>query len=656
MLATTHASLTPNVLRYGSEEPLPDQIPLRAGPLQLLFEDGDLRTIRLGNREILRRVYVAVRDHNWNTIPLRLTNVEMEVQPQTFRIAYDAHHHEGPIDFSWHGNIIGDQSGTITFTMDGAANSTFHRNRIGFCVLHPVSPCAGEPCLVEHADGTTEEGMFPDQISPHQPFYEIKAITHTVVPGLRAEVRFDGDIFEMEDQRNWTDASYKTYCTPLRLPYPVEIEAGTRVAQSVTMTLQGDIPHQNGVADEPITFTVSEERLGPLPRIGLGVASDGRPLDEQERTRIKALNPSHIRLDLRLFEPGYAERFEMIADEARTLGLPLEVALLCSDAAEDELANLLPVVERLRPAVRSWLIFPTDRSATPEQWARRARAVLTRYDPEAVIGGGTNAYFTQLNRDRPVVSALDAVGYSINPQVHAFDNMSLAENLEAQAVTVRSARDIIGNLPLFISPVTFRPRFNPDATGRDADPSPGQLPSNVDARQMSLFGAAWTVGSLRYLAQEGVQSITYYETAGWRGVMERPEGSSMPEKFRSLPGSVFPLYHVLADAGEWADGAVLGVTASHPLHIDGFALRQGDQMRIVLANLRNVEQEVLVRGVAAQVEVRVLDESNVVEAMRHPEHFRAQTGRSMDATDGTLRLSLAPYAVVRLDGRLTTDN
>ena len=649
MFAETHASLTPNVLRYGSEEPLPEQIPLRAGPLQLLFEGGDLRTIRLGNQEILRRVYVAVRDHNWNTIPLRLTNVEMEVERDAFRIAYDARHHEGSIDFSWHGTITGDQKGTIAFTMHGAANATFRRNRIGFCVLHP-SVCAGQPCLVEHADGTTEGGVFPDQISPHQPFFEIKAITHEVVPGLRAAVRFDGDIFEMEDQRNWTDASYKTYCTPLRLPYPVEIEAGTRVVQSVTMTLQGDILQQDAAADdEPVTFTVSGERLGPLPRIGLGAASDGRPLDEQERARIKALNPSHIRLDLRLFEPGYAERFEMIADEARALGVPLEVALLCSDAAEDELARLLPVVERVRPTVRSWLIFPTDRSATPEHWARQAHAVLTRYDPEAVIGGGTNAYFTQLNRDRPVVSALDVVSYSINPQVHAFDNMSLAENLEAQAVTVRSARDIIGNVPLFISPVTFGPRFNPDATGRDPDPSPGQLPSTVDARQMSLFGAVWTVGSLRYLAQERVQSITYYETAGWRGVMERPEGSSMPDQFRSLPGAVFPLYHVLADVGEWADGEVLGVTAGHPLHIDGFALRQGDQKRVVLANLRNVEREVLVGGVAAQVEVRVLDESNVVEAMRDPEQFRAQAGQSMHTTDGTLRLTLAPYAVVRID-------
>ncbi len=49
-------------LYYGKDEPLPDRKQLRAGPLSLIFEAGDLRYIRLGNQEILRRVYVAIRD------------------------------------------------------------------------------------------------------------------------------------------------------------------------------------------------------------------------------------------------------------------------------------------------------------------------------------------------------------------------------------------------------------------------------------------------------------------------------------------------------------------------------------------------------------------------------------------------------------------
>mgnify|MGYP006195238293 CR=1 FL=1 len=47
----------------------------------------------------------------------------------------------------------------------------------------------------------------------------------------------NGDVFEMEDQRNWTDASYKTYVRPLALPWPYTLEAGTELEQAVTPSL-----------------------------------------------------------------------------------------------------------------------------------------------------------------------------------------------------------------------------------------------------------------------------------------------------------------------------------------------------------------------------------------------------------------------------------
>ena len=68
---------------------------------------------------------------------------------------------------------------------------------------------------------------------------DIRAISHDLHAGGTVEVRMDGDAFEMEDQRNWTDASYKTYCTPLAAPFPVTIEQGETVRQSVTIGVRG---------------------------------------------------------------------------------------------------------------------------------------------------------------------------------------------------------------------------------------------------------------------------------------------------------------------------------------------------------------------------------------------------------------------------------
>jgi len=62
-------TLTQNVVYYGSDVPPPESIMLRAGPLSLTFGAGEIRDIRLAGREVLRRVYVAVRDRNWRRVP-----------------------------------------------------------------------------------------------------------------------------------------------------------------------------------------------------------------------------------------------------------------------------------------------------------------------------------------------------------------------------------------------------------------------------------------------------------------------------------------------------------------------------------------------------------------------------------------------------------
>ncbi len=650
--------LSKNVLYYGQEQPLPEKLALRAGPLSLVYEAGDLRYIRLGDQEILRRVYVAVRDHNWGTVTPILSNVQMDLAADSFRINYDVTNQQGDIDFFWHGTITGDRRGTITFKMDGQALSTFRRNRIGFCVLHPVD-CAGRLCRIEHVDGAIDETPFPQYIAPQRvidgtvkpvhPFEEMRAMTYPVLPGLSAEIRFEGDIFEMEDQRNWTDASYKTYCTPLRLPFPVEIQAGTEIHQTVTLSLKGQVPAVAETTATGLTFSVGAAPTRPFPRLGLGVASHGQPLNRQELSRLQALKLAHLRVDLPLGKPDYPDRLRQATTEANALGIQLEVALFLTDQAETELKQLGDLLAEVKPPVWAWLIFHQTEKSTSEKWLKLARPYLAGYDPAAKIGSGSNVFFTELNRARPPVELLDLVCYSLNPQVHAFDNLSLVETLAAQAATVESARQFSGNLPLAVTPVTLKMRFNPNATGPEPEPPPGELPPQVDVRQMSLFGAGWTVGSLKYLAESDVHSLTYYETTGWRGVMETATGSPLPDKFPSLPGAVFPLYHVMADVGDFAGGEVLPTRSSHPLQVEGLALHKDGRTRLILANLSAELQQVTVSNLPAQVRVRLLDETNVVAAMQAPEEFRRQAGDLQPSVAGTLQLQLRPYGVVRID-------
>src|SRR5262245_49863471 len=99
---------------FGSPNALPARWDLSAGPLSLEYETGDLRYIRLGNREIVRRWHVAVRDHNWGTVPPRLSGEKIEVGSDQFRIDYHVENRQDDIDFAWTGFISGMADGTIT--------------------------------------------------------------------------------------------------------------------------------------------------------------------------------------------------------------------------------------------------------------------------------------------------------------------------------------------------------------------------------------------------------------------------------------------------------------------------------------------------------------------------------------------------------------
>ena len=143
-----------NTIRWGHDAPQPQRRLLHAGPLTVLYEDGGLRYIKLGDHEVLRRIYVAVRDHNWDTIPLTISDLQVAQEENAFRLTFQADHRQGGSDFGWRGTITGDAWGTIVIAMEGAARSTSLRNRIGFCDLHPPETYLGRSCVVEHDDGT----------------------------------------------------------------------------------------------------------------------------------------------------------------------------------------------------------------------------------------------------------------------------------------------------------------------------------------------------------------------------------------------------------------------------------------------------------------------------------------------------------------------
>jgi hypothetical protein len=642
-------------MRYGVDKPLPEQRTLHAGPLTAVLEQGDLRYITAGRFEVVRRLYMAVRDRNWDTIEPRFTAFTVEDRGDSFMVRFSAEHVSADVDFAWEGTIEGRADGTIIYHMDGVPRRSFLRNRIGFCVLHPME-LAGTPVEVETPAGTVR-GEFPRRISPHQPFVDMQAIRHPVGDGAWLSIRFAGDLFEMEDQRNWTDASYKTYCTPLRLPYPVEVTPDQRIVQTVTITLEGELPAVEVATESAGDVEIGTGAVGALPPIGLGAASHLQGLSAREVACLRALQPAHLWDELDLGNDGWRERLRQAVEDARALGAGLELSVV---AAPDEGFTRLPTeISKLQapvlrvfvfPPVQQPVVFPRHDLETTREIFRQAEEAFARASLTVPLGGGTRAYFTELNRalDLPL-DRMAWVTYTINPQVHAFDNLSLVETLAAQAVTVASARAIVGDLPLAVGPITLRPRWNPNATAAPPEPGPDELPAEVDPRQLSLFGAGWTIGSIHRLAAAGARSLTYFETTGWRGLMERESGLTRRHLFPARPGDLFPIYHVFAALSGMAGAEVLPVHLREPLATEAIAVRHGGRLRVLVANLTDQERVVELTGPLAAATVRVLDETTYEKAAVDAAFFRDPGGEHVEARDLRLRLTLRPFAVARLD-------
>jgi hypothetical protein len=341
-------------------------------------------------------------------------------------------------------------------------------------------------------------------------------------------------------------------------------------------------------------------------------------------------------------------RLARAEQESSVLGCGLELAIFVTDNADQEFVGLESHLPPAAPVSRV-LVFHEKEQVTAQQWVERTRGRIGSRLPGVSFAGGTNLYFAELNRSRPRPAGLDAVAYSINPQVHASDERSLIENLEAQHDTVVTARSFCDGPPLVVSPITLKPRFNPDAVGPEPAPLPGELPSAVDPRQMSLFAAAWTLASFKQLAEAGAASLTYYETTGWRGIKETDGGCPAPELFCSRPGLVFPVYHVFADVADWKAGELMACTSTDPLRIQALAVSAGGGVYLLVANLTSETQACTVGQLDSdRAAIRSLDANSAPQAMARPKEFRARHAW-VPVADSALTLDLAPYSVTRID-------
>jgi hypothetical protein len=620
---------------------------LKAGCLSMVYENGSLRYISIGNREIIRMIYSSLRDKEWLTIKPIISEEEFDLHPDSFRIRYCCQYKSREIDFSALCTIEGNADNSLIFSFEGEAMNAFEKNRIGFCVLHPVEAYAGETCVITHSNEDVQNIDFPRFISPHQPFRDIKSMKWKFF-NHNCTLDFYGDIFETEDQRNWTDASYKTYCTPLDRPFPVKLQKSEKIIQKIELKIEGDFDMDKG-DNAQIEITIRPEKFLDLPKIGIGRSTRPEPLSEREIQTLGKLRFDHYRVDLCLFSTDWRYKAELAADEAVRLEYAIEFALFFDENAVNQYTEFIDWISGAHPDIALIVLYHKTQGSTPDLLTDTLAPLFKEALPGVRIGCGTNANFAQLNRNRPGSAYNDYLCYSIHPQEHASDNTTLIENLQPQGYTVRSAWHFAEGREIWISPVNIQRRFNANIENYEQPGSVADFPPQIDSRLMSLFGACWTAGSLKYLSEAGVKGVTFYETAGERGIIQGDLPSRWPEKFKSEKGMIFPVYFVLRYLLEYKSFKVIKSVCSNPLKVESLVLSDGTHIKVILTNFTSVQQNVNIHGSSGNFTIKELNAENFASAVTDSNWIENTPKKTVNLNEQIL---LNPFSVSFIDRKI----
>lgn len=491
----------------------PDHQELGAGALRADYDydDGDLKNIRYGDLPVLDRLYVRIRAANWATEPMRSRLVTAE------RSRLISHLRWGGAD-PW-------ATGTLTVRASPAelhaaveiefrAQATIQR--AGLNLHHPLDSTVGRPLRWGNGD-LSHAGEFPLTIYPQYadgsgylpmigPFDQL-----AVQADAQTELvfTFAGARFETEDQRNWTDASFKTYGPPVDGLRPRRLEAGSRVAQHVLVRILGSKPLPRRKRHSPAAITIGADPAPPTPPIGATATS---PLPD--------LPIDHVRAEVRPDDPGATGSLRRLAAMLREQGIALELALRIGKADASQLAAVLRAVTDV--PLRGLAALGPATKPTPAEVTALVRACA---DAGVRVAAGTAGHFSEINRARELVRDADLVVWSTNPQVHASDDATVMAGAAIVGQTVASAARIWPGKPVAVSPVRLGP-------AEVADP-----------RAEGPFAAAWLVAVLAGLAGTRCEWITVDLPLSNRAVCQvlravRRSRDRVPAEASSAPGLV----------------------------------------------------------------------------------------------------------------------
>ena len=294
--------------------------------------------------------------------------------------------------------------------------------------------------------------------------------------GLWATCRMEGDTFEMEDQRNWTDASYKTYVRPLALPWGYTLAKGSRHEQSVRLSFTGRRSGEgNASASGVIAIELGQGLPLRMPELGVALPNEEIEAASAAVDALRALSARFLVCHADISDSAALSEFETIRQVAEAAAAKIVLEVVVPDEADvrASLEEVATAAKRARLEIDAVVVSSAadlkswqpgakrPEKPTVEDIAAAAREVF----PGVKLGGGMLSTFTELNRKRPKAALFDFITHTTCSIVHASDDRSVMETLETLPAIIASTRAMIGEKPYRIGPSAIAARMNPYGKG-----------------------------------------------------------------------------------------------------------------------------------------------------------------------------------------------
>ncbi len=587
----------------------PDTTQVTHGGFTLDLARDAIRNITYDGAQIIDLLYTAIRPLDWSTLAPDEHSEDIQIIGNDCVISI-TDSFTGVMTSQTRVTLSSGNAFSVAYELHGLTE--YSVNRWGICFCLNTAEWMGSAVLSLGNRYSLMEDIAPQRAVDGviQGLFPPSSELHFVAPDMRfIKALSSGKVLEAEDQRNWTDNTFKIYSGSLSEPRPYKVTAGSHWKQSVEF----EVGAPSQATPDPEKILVRE--IEALPSIGLQF--NGEPLlapDDLEKAFI-LLGIDHLRVNEESLTP------QKVATTASS-GLVLEAALLSSNSGEDLKAEVLKLSQRVPDGSRL-LIHRDGREVVDANDLPENRSLSS-------LIPGSDAYLVDLHKTK--YHFTNSISYSMAPSVHSTDKETIFKTLATQRESVEFAQKNLA-AQVFISPITFSTRGNPES-GHSREERSNFANPDLALTIRSIEGAAWTLGSIFALASANAFSGTWHELFGEYGIIYPQSGGV---KFS-------PTFHALSALGAHSAHQI---TIATSLDNSWVAFENRESKTILVASLRPWTLEITAKVLAGYQSIQSL-RGNDGEKSSQIMDWWSYAERTPISAD--FPLTLAPFEIALIRG------